>query len=103
MNCQIGEIYEYVSVGGKKGTTLSLASRILYNETVLIEEPEIIREAFLRCELLLQAEYPVSQLGNTLLQADDRLIAWIKNEKVFRFILFLKWEKLIRTGFVYLG
>lgn len=94
MNCQIGEIYEYVSVGGKKGTTLSLASRILYNETVLIEEPEIIREAFLRCELLLQAEYPVSQLGNTLLQADDRLIAWIKNEKSIPVHTFLEMGKV---------
>lgn len=80
MNPKIGEVFEYIYAGSKNGTTLSLVSKIILGETAVIESPSMIKEAFSRCELLLQAEYPVKKMGDALLLADDRLIAWIEDE-----------------------
>ena len=97
MNEQIGEVFEYIHSGGRKGTTIALASRILYGETAIIENPVMIKNAFSRCELLLQAEYPVKQMGNTLLLADDRLVEWMANEYSIPKHPFIEKKKVDKT------
>lgn len=97
MNSKIGEVFEYIHTGGRNGATIALASRILYGETAVIEKPAMIKDAFSRCELLLLAEYPVRQMGNALLQADDRLIAWMEDDSSVPNHPLMRIEKIDRS------
>lgn len=97
MNSKIGEVFEYIHTGGRNGATIALASRILYGEIAIIENPAMIKDAFSRCELLLLAEYPVRQMGNALLQADDRLIAWMEDDSSVPNHPLMRIEKIDRS------
>lgn len=77
MNPQIGEVFAAIHPTASQGATVALAGKLLYGEAAVLEQPALLQEAFSRCELLLQAEYPVRQMGDALLYADDRLIQWI--------------------------
>ena len=80
MNSGIGEVYGSIHPPSRNGATIALAGKLLYGEAAALEDHALLKEAFFRCELLLQAEYPVRQMGDTLLLADDRLIQWIEDE-----------------------
>lgn len=81
MNSGIGEIYGSVHPASRNGATIALASKLLYGEAAVLDDYALLQEAFSRCELLLQAEYPVRQMGDALLFADDRLIQWMSDEE----------------------
>ena len=80
MNPQIGEVFAAIHPSSRQGATVSLAAKLLFGEAAVLEDFSLLQEAFQRCELLLQAEYPVKRLGDALLSADDRLIQWIEDE-----------------------
>ncbi len=80
MNPQIGEVFAAIQPSSRQGATVSLAAKLLFGEAAVLEDFSLLQEAFQRCELLLQAEYPVKRLGDALLLADDRLIQWIEDE-----------------------
>ncbi len=80
MNDQIREVFSVIYPPAKDGVTIALAAKLLYGEAAVLEKYQTVQEAFFRCELLLQAEYPVKQMGNAILSADDRLIQWISEE-----------------------
>lgn len=77
MEKQIGEVFNAIYPLGRHGVTIFLASKIWNGDTSIIDKNTTLREAFERCELVLQAEYPVSDIGETLLHADDRLVQWM--------------------------
>lgn len=79
MNPQIGEVYGLIHPAAERGATVGLAGKLLYGEAAPLEIPMLLREAFSRCELLLQAEYPVRSMGDAILSADDRLMQWIED------------------------
>lgn len=81
MNSQIGEVFSSVHPAGRKGATVALAGKLLYGEAAVLDDYALLQDAFSRCELLLQAEYPVRQMGDAVLLADDRLIQWLDDEK----------------------
>ena len=80
MNSQIGDIFGAIHPASRNGATIALAGKLLYGEAAVLEDYALIQEAFSRCELLLQAEYPVRQMRDALLTADDRLIQWMEDE-----------------------
>ena len=79
MNPHMGEVFAAVHPPSRDGATLTLAAKLLYGEGLQLEYFDILQDAFSRCELLLQADYPANRIGDTLLLADDRLIAWLKD------------------------
>lgn len=77
MEKQIGEVFASICLSGRRGVTLSLAGKIWGGDTSIIDTNEVYREAFERCELLFQTEYPMSDMGESLFCIDDRLVQWI--------------------------
>lgn len=80
MTPQIAEIFAEIHAPCKNGATVALAAKLLYGESAALEDISLLRDAFLRCELLLQAVYPAENIGNVLLLADDRLMQWLSGE-----------------------
>ena len=79
MNSQIGEVFAAIHPASRNGATIALAGKLLYGEAAVLEDHALLQEAFSRAELLLQAEYPVRQMGDATLLADDRLIQWMED------------------------
>lgn len=80
MNSGIGEVFAAIHPPAKNGATMGLAAKLLYGEAAALEEYALMREAFSRCELLLQAEYPAERIGDAILSVDDRLLQWLEDE-----------------------
>ncbi|MBR2382854.1 MAG: hypothetical protein IKA89_03800, partial [Anaerotignum sp.] len=81
MNSQISEVFASIHPASRNGATIALAGKLLYGEAAVLDDYALLQEAFSRCALLLQAEYPVRQMGDATLLADDRLIQWMEDEK----------------------
>lgn len=81
MNSQIGEVFASIHPASRNGATIALAGKLLYGEAAVLDDYALLQEAFSRCALLLQAEYPVRQMGDATLLTDDRLIQWMEDEK----------------------
>ena len=79
MEKQIGEVFASISPFGRLGVTFSLAGKIWDGDTSIIDKNEVYREAFERCELLFQAEYPVTDIGETILCINDRFVQWLSD------------------------
>lgn len=79
MNSQIGEVFASIHPASRNGATIALAGKLLCGEAAVLEDHALLQEAFSRAELLLQAEYPVRQMGDATLLADDRLIQWMED------------------------
>lgn len=77
MDDQIGEVFSAIDASAGAGATLSLAARLLYGAAANLEQAFLMKEAFSRIELLLQAEYPPGRIGTERLFVDDRLVQWM--------------------------
>ena len=81
MDEQIGEVFSAIDASAGEGATLSLAARLLYGAAANLEQAFLMKEAFSRIELLLQAEYPPGRIGTERLFVDDRLVQWMSGEE----------------------
>lgn len=77
MDDQIGEVFSAIDASAGAGATLSLAAKLLYGAAANLEQAFLMKEAFSRIELLLQAEYPPGRIGTERLFVDDRLVQWM--------------------------
>ncbi len=80
MDSQAAEAFEAAQTGGRNGATIGLAAKLLYGNTAALQRFALLEEGFVRCELLLQAEYPPKSIADEVLRADDRLVQWLTDE-----------------------
>lgn len=80
MDERAAEIFGAVQAGGRAGTSIGLAAKLLYGDAAALERFALLKEGFERCELLLQAEYPPKSTVSAILRVDDRLAQWLADE-----------------------